>query len=135
MLAETVQRSNHDVFSLPIAPHPHKKADISPKNEPIVMPEMANAVIYPGTSKCLKHQELIKQLRYKIKWQRSTENEIGRLAQGLPLDIKGINTIRFIRKSEVPEGCKVAYGSLVVYMKEHKEEKERTRLTVGGDKN
>jgi hypothetical protein len=33
----------------------------------------------------------------------------------------------------IPKGCKVTYGSFVVYIKDHKEEKERTRLTVGGD--
>jgi hypothetical protein len=63
------------------------------------MPEMANAVICPDTGNTLKYQELITQLRYKIKWQRSKANEIGRLAQGLKQGIKGINTIRFIQKS------------------------------------
>jgi hypothetical protein len=37
---------------------------------------MANAVICPETGKSLKHQELITKLRYKIKWTRSTANEI-----------------------------------------------------------
>jgi hypothetical protein len=32
-----------------------------------------------------------------------------------------------------PERAKVTYGSFVVDIKDHKEEKERTRLTVGGD--
>jgi hypothetical protein len=43
------------------------------------------------------------------------------------------NTIRFIRRSDIPKGRKVTYGSFVVDIKGHKEEKERTRLTVGGD--
>jgi hypothetical protein len=33
----------------------------------------------------------------------------------------------------MPPGCKTTYGSFVVDIKEHKEERERTRLTVGGD--
>jgi hypothetical protein len=70
----------------------------------------------------------------KIKWKISTSNEIGQLGQALKLGIKGTHTIRFIRKSEVPAGGKVIDGSFVVDTKEHKEEKERTRLTVGGDK-
>jgi hypothetical protein len=86
---------------------------------------MANAVICPETGKSLKHQELITKLRYKIKWMRSTANEINRLYN--------TNTIRFIRRSDIPKGRKVTYGSFVVYIKDHKEEKERTRLTVGGD--
>jgi hypothetical protein len=43
------------------------------------------------------------------------------------------NTIRFIHRSNIPKGRKVTYGSFVVDIKDHKEEKERTRLTVGGD--
>jgi hypothetical protein len=89
------------------------------------MPEMANAVICPETGKSLKHQELITKLRYKIKWMRSTANEINRLYN--------TDTIRFIRRSNIPKGRKVTYGSFVVDIKDHKEEKERTRLTVGGD--
>jgi hypothetical protein len=86
---------------------------------------MANAVICPETGKPLKHQELITKLRYKIKWMRSTANEINRLYN--------TNTIRFIRRSNIPKGRKVTYGSFVADIKDHKEEKERTRLTVGGD--
>jgi hypothetical protein len=86
---------------------------------------MANAVICPETGKSLKHQELITKLRYKIKWMRSTANKINRLYN--------TNTIRFIRRSDIPKGRKVTYGSFVVDIKDHKEEKECTRLTVGGD--
>jgi hypothetical protein len=89
------------------------------------MPKMANSVICPDTGKSLNHHELIKMLRYKIRWMRSTANEIGRLYK--------ISTIRFNRKSDVSKGCNVAYGSFVVDIKEHKEEKERTILTIGGD--
>jgi hypothetical protein len=86
---------------------------------------MANAVICPETGKSLKHHELITKLKYKIKWMLSTANEINRLYN--------TNTIRFIPRSNIPKGRKVTYGSFVVDTKDHKEEKERTRLTVGGD--
>jgi hypothetical protein len=86
---------------------------------------MANAVICPEAGKSLKHQELITKLRYKIKWMKSTANEINRLFN--------TNTISFIRRSDVPKGQKVTYGSFVVDIKDHKDEKEHTRLTVGGD--
>jgi hypothetical protein len=55
---------------------------------------------------------------------RSTANEINRLYN--------TNTIRFIRRSAIPQGRKVTYGPFVVDIKDHKEERERTRLTVGG---
>jgi hypothetical protein len=73
----------------------------------------------------LKHQDLITKLRYKIKWMKSTANEINRLFN--------TDTIRFIRRSDIPKGQKVIYGSFVVDIKDHKEEKELTVLTVGGD--
>jgi hypothetical protein len=76
---------------------------------------MADAVICPETGKSLKHQELITKLRYKIKWMRSTANEINRLYN--------TNTIRFTRRSNIPKGRKVMYGSFVVDIKDHKEEK------------
>jgi hypothetical protein len=124
MLAETKQQANN-VFSLPAGPtirSPTKKAN---DTSIIIMPEMANAVLCPDVGKSLKHQELITMLRYKIKWTRSTSNEIRRLYK--------TNTIRFIRKSDMPPGHKSTYGSFVVDIKEHKEEREHTRLKVGGE--
>jgi hypothetical protein len=122
MIAETINQANH-CFSFPTTPKLTTK--IIHNEQIIVMPEMANDVICPETGKSLKHQELITKLRYKIKWMRSTANEINRLYN--------TNTIRFIRRSNIPKGRKVTYGSFVVDIKDHKEEKERTRLTVGGD--
>jgi hypothetical protein len=98
---------------------PNKKTDV------IILPKMVNAVICPETGKSLKHQELITHLRHEIKWIKSTANEINRLYN--------TNTILFIRRSDIPKGRKVTYGSFVVDIEDHKEEKERTRLTVGGD--
>jgi hypothetical protein len=122
MMAETLNQANHCFAILAQNIYTKKPGD---NTEVILFPEMANAVICPETGKSLKHQELITKLRYKIKWNRSTENEIDRLYN--------TNTIRFIRRSNVPKGRKVTYGSFVVDIKGHKEEKERTRLTVGGD--
>jgi hypothetical protein len=87
----------------------------------IIMPEMDNAVICPDSDKSLKHQELITVLRYKIKWMRSTANEICRLYKAN------------ISKSSMPPERKATYGSFIVDIKEHKEERERTSLTVGGN--
>jgi hypothetical protein len=124
MIAETINQANH-CFSISTNPEPKNSTKMSGNNKVIILPEMANAVICPETGKSLKHQELIAKLRYKIKWMRSTANEINRLYN--------TNTIRFIRRSNIPKGQKVMYDSFVVDIKDHKEEKERTRLTVGGD--
>jgi hypothetical protein len=122
MMAETLAQANH-CFSISTKTkinHPS-----TPKTESVTLPEMANAVICPETGKSLKHQELITKLKYKIQWMRCTANEINRLYN--------TNTIRFIRRAEIPKGRKVTYGSFVVDIKDHKDEKERTRLILGGD--
>jgi hypothetical protein len=118
MIAETINQANH-CFSIPTNPGPKNTVKVNGNNQVILLPEMANAVICPETGKSLKHQELITKLRYKIKWMRSTANEINRLYN--------TNTIRFIRRSNIPKGRKVTYGSFVVDIKDHKKEKERTR--------
>jgi hypothetical protein len=122
MMAETIAQANH-CFS--ISAQTKYNHPSSTNTDIIILPEMANAVICPETGKSLKHQELITELRYKIKWMRSTANEINRLYN--------TKTIRFIRRSDIPKGRKVTYGSFVVDIKDHKEEKKRTGLTVGGD--
>ena len=65
----------------------------------------------------------------------SLANELGRLAQGIR-KIKGTNTIYFIDKSEIPKDKlrQVTYARIVVCYKPHKVEKNRTRVTVGGDR-
>jgi hypothetical protein len=122
MMAETLAQANH-CFS--ISANTKYNHSSNPKTAIVILPEMANAVICPEAGKSLKHQELITTLRYKIKWMRSTANEINRLYN--------MNTTRFIRRPDIPKGRKVTYGSFVVDIKDHKEEKQRTRLTVGGD--
>jgi hypothetical protein len=124
MIAKTVRQANH-CFSFPTSLSTKTQKKVINNEQIIIMPEMANAVICPDTGKSLKHQEFITKLGYKIKWMRSTANEINRLYN--------TNTIRFIRRSNIPKGRKVTYGSFVVDIKDHKEERERTRLTIGGD--
>ena len=63
-------------------------------------------------------------------------NEFGWLAQGLKdRRVKGTDTIKFIRNDQVPAKRmnNVTYGSFSCNKKANKEEKERTRLTEGGN--
>jgi hypothetical protein len=101
MIAEKNNQANH-CFSIPTNPGPKNTVKVNSNNQVILLPEMANAVICPETGKSLKHQELITKLRYKIKWMRSPENEISRLYN--------TNTIKFIRRSNIPKGRNVTYG-------------------------
>jgi hypothetical protein len=124
LMAEALNQANH-CFSISLQTQKQKPKISIDNDKVIIMPEMANAVICPDTGKSLKHNKLITKLKYRIKWMRSTANEINRLYN--------TNTIRFIQRSIIPKGRKVTYGSFAVDIKDHKEEKERTRLTVGGD--
>jgi hypothetical protein len=67
MIAETISQENH-CFYISTNPKSKNSTDLSGNNKVIILPEMANAVIFPETGKSLKHQELITKLRYKIKW-------------------------------------------------------------------
>jgi hypothetical protein len=111
IMAETINQAHH-CFTISAQTKYTKQPSANTKD--IILPEMANAVICPETGKSLKHQELITKLRYKIKWMISTANEINRLYN--------TNTTRFIRRSDIPKGRKVTYGSIVVDIKDHKEE-------------
>ena len=98
--------------------------------------EYANAVLDSKTGKLLEYRHLMMRPQYKRVWGKSFGNEIGRLTQGIPDHVEGTNTMFFVHKSEVPQDrfqdC--TYGRVVCSVREHKEEKHRTRLTIGGDR-
>ena len=58
-------------------------------------------------------------------------NEFGRLMKRLKRGIQGTDTMQFIQKHEVPYNKKVTYTRFVCDYGPQKEEKERTRITVG----
>jgi len=67
-------------------------------------------------------------------WLKGLDNELGRLANGIPKEIIGTNTIGFITKASIPVSKKVTYSNMVCDIKPLKKEKHRVRLTIGGDK-
>jgi hypothetical protein len=94
---------------------------------------LANAVIHPGTGKEMEYTALMKDPRLKPFWTRGFGNECGRLFQGIR-DIAGTDTCFFIKLTNIPKDRKITYGKIVCDYKPHKKEKERVRLTVGGDR-
>ncbi len=84
----------------------------------------------------LKYCQLIQDPKHKEVWSKSAANEFRQLAQGVGGRVKGTDTIRFTRKEQVPLGRRkdVTYGSFSCNIKPNKEEKERTRLTAGGNR-
>ena len=95
----------------------------------------AGAITCKETGAALEYRDLIKRPELREAWETSLANELGRLAQGIR-DIKGTNTITFIKKSEIPLGRlrDVTYGRIVVSYRPQKSEPNRSRLTAGGDR-
>jgi hypothetical protein len=93
----------------------------------------SNAVIHPVTGKEMEYSALIKDPRLQPLWTRGFGNECGRLFQGIR-DIPGTDTCYFIELKNIPNDRKITYGKIVCDYKPHKKEKERIRLTIGGDR-
>jgi hypothetical protein len=93
----------------------------------------ANAVIHPIMGKEMEYSALMKDPRLQSLWTRGFGNECGRLFQGIR-DIPGTDTCFFIKLTNIPKDRNITYGKIVCDYKPHKKEKERVRLTVGGDR-
>jgi hypothetical protein len=93
----------------------------------------ANAVIHPVTGKEMEYSALMKDPRLQPLWTRGFGNECGCLFQGIR-DIPGTDTCFFIEINHIPKDRNITYGKIVCDYKPHKQEKERVRLTVGGDR-
>ena len=61
-------------------------------------------------------------------------NKFGRLMKGLKRRIQGTETMKFIQKHEVPYDKKFTYARFICDYRSQKEDKERTRITVGGNR-
>ncbi len=98
--------------------------------------EMANLVV-GDNGKLLEYRHLVSNHKTRSTWTHSYGNEIGRLAQGMPGQNTGTNTIFFIKKNQVPrERAKdVTYGLITTLIRPEKiDEPNRTRLVAGGDR-
>jgi hypothetical protein len=81
----------------------------------------------------MEYLELMKDPRLQPLWKRGFGNECGSLFEGIR-DIPGTDTCFFIKLTNVSKDRKITYGKIVCDYKPHKKEKERVRLTVGGDR-
>jgi hypothetical protein len=93
----------------------------------------ANSVLHPVTGKEMEYSALMKDPRLQPLWARGFGNECGRLFQGIQ-DIPGTDTCFFVDFKNIPNDRKITYGKIVCDYKPHTQEKERVRLTVGGDR-
>jgi hypothetical protein len=81
----------------------------------------------------MQYKDIMQHPTLGPKYKTGFGNELGRLCQGIRY-IQGTNTCFFIELSNIPKDRKITYGKLVCDHKPNKVEKERVRLTVGGDR-
>jgi hypothetical protein len=81
----------------------------------------------------MEYSALMKNPRFQPLWTRGFGNECGCLFQGIR-DIPGTDTCFLTELKNIPKDRKITYGKIVCDCKPHKQEKERVRLTVGGDR-
>eukprot|EP00956_Cyclotella_meneghiniana_P018032 scaffold29803_cov40-Cyclotella_meneghiniana.AAC.1 len=97
--------------------------------------EKAFPVLDPETGQLLEYRQLLRHPKFKDAWNISAANEFGRLAQGIKGRVKATDTIKFIRKSDIPPDRlkDVTYIKFVCQVRTEKEEPNRTRATFGGN--
>jgi hypothetical protein len=93
----------------------------------------ANAVVHPVTGKEMLYTALMKDPSLQPLWKQGFGNEVGHLFQGI-CDIPGTDTCFFVDLTNIPKDRNITCGKIVCDYKPHKKEKERIRLTVGGDR-
>ena len=98
--------------------------------------EVLTSVLNKETGELMDYRHLIGNPRYRALWSKSYVNKLGRLLQVMPGRVKGIDTIFFINKANIPSYCckDVTYGRIFVSYRPEKSEPNCTRLTVGGDR-
>jgi hypothetical protein len=97
---------------------------------------MANLVI-GDNRELLEYCHLIANPKTKAVWAHSYRNKLGWLAQGMPGQNTGTNTIVFIHRNQVPcnKTKDITYGLITCLIWPEKvEEPNRTRLVAGGDR-
>ena len=97
--------------------------------------ELAGAVM-DANGELLQYRHLIKRPEYREVWGKAYGKELGRLAQGMLGVVEGTDTLDFIRKDEIPADRRkdVTYGQIVCNYRPEKDDPNRARLVVGGDR-
>ena len=94
------------------------------------------AVMDAETGKLLNYRHLRRDPKCSKEWNKSSANEFERLANSVGGRVKGTNTIKFIKHSDVPAIRRkdVTYGQFVYSVRPENKERNRTRFVVGGDR-
>jgi hypothetical protein len=107
---------------------------VTPEHNGIHPFPMANAVTNPEMGVVQEYRQLIANPKTRKVWLHAAANEFGCLAQGVNNRVKGTDTIKFIRYTQVPTGRTVTYARFCANARPQKEETHRCRITVGGNR-
>ena len=116
-----------------ITPYTHTKPTIHQKLQYLQAQHIAHTLNHIFENGKKQSLDMLLKGPMKDIWNNSTSRELGRLAKGWKNEA-GNEALEFIPKSEVPQHEKVTYANMVCDLREHKQDKFRVRLTVGGDK-
>jgi hypothetical protein len=94
---------------------------------------LSNAVVHPVTGEQMEYMALMKDPDLQPLWKRGSGNEADHIFQGIR-DIPGTDTCLFLELTNIAKYIKIKYSKIVCDYKPHKKEKERVRITVGGDR-
>jgi hypothetical protein len=94
---------------------------------------MTNAALHQASGKEMQYKDIMQHPTLGPKYKTGFCNGLGRLCQGIR-DIQGTNKCFFVELSNILKDRKIIYGKLFCNHKPNKTEKDRVRLTVGGDR-
>jgi hypothetical protein len=96
---------------------------------------LLKAFLNNDTGKLMEMRHLLRNPKYTKLWGKSYTKDFGRLAQGVS-GMKGTDTIVFIRYNKIPlnRSRHITYGKTVVTYWPVKDDPNRTRLNVGGNR-
>ena len=64
----------------------------------------ANTIINPKPVQSLEYRQVIHSEKHKHVWKQSSDNNFGRLMQGIRGRVKGNDCIHFIHRTQTPKG-------------------------------
>ena len=131
----------HNAFAL--LSDPDDADDATQVTNPDDIP-LASPVLDHDTGTTLEHRQLRRHPKYREIWDTSYGNELGRLCQGIGRDptdptkqrVEGTDTFRPIKYDDIPHDRRidVTYPRVVCEVRPQKEDPNRTRITIGGNR-
>ena len=87
-----------------------------------ILCEIVGAVLDGSTGELLKYWHLRINPKYRQVWGKSFGDEIGRLAQGMPNQVDGTDTMFFIDENKTPKNCRrdITYERIICDVREGK---------------